>query len=216
MSVTAFPSMSVGDMVTAPVAVASSDTSNCSSPLPISGISLASALFLLEEREDEDPVNLDTVTREDGLGDSFSLKQEEKMMLLESMLLQQSQQPNLIQVSLSTHPTHGAYSKYWLWWHPHDKVLDKTCAPVFLSLQQFPVCIDLHIQSQLHIQQLLVFTELSVHPVSQFSHFLFFCFDGTAVLVSLRRQNFFQLSDTIFWGSHLQKQTCRHHSIKTK
>lgn len=72
--------MSVGDMVTAPVAVASSDTSNCSSPLPISGISLtsASALFLLEEREDEDPVNLDTVTREDGLGDSFSLKQEEK------------------------------------------------------------------------------------------------------------------------------------------
>lgn len=76
MSVTAFPSMSVGDMVTAPVAVASSDTSNCSSPLPISGISLtsASALFLLEEREDEDPVNLDTVTREDGLGDSFSLK----------------------------------------------------------------------------------------------------------------------------------------------
>lgn len=106
--------MSVGDMVTAPVAVASSDTSNCSSPLPISGISLASALFLLEEREDEDPVNLDTVTREDGLGDSFSLKQEEKMMLLESMLLQQSQQPNLIQVSLSTHPTHGAYSKYWL------------------------------------------------------------------------------------------------------
>lgn len=125
MSVTAFPSMSVGDMVTAPVAVASSDTSNCSSPLPISGISLtsASALFLLEEREDEDPVNLDTVTREDGLGDSFSLKQEEKMMLLESMLLQRYQQPNLIQVSLSTHPTHGAYSKYWLWWHPHDKIL---------------------------------------------------------------------------------------------
>lgn len=99
--------MSVGDMVTAPVAVASSDTSNCSSPLPISGISLtsASALFLLEEREDEDPVNLDTVTREDGLGDSFSLKQEEKMMLLESMLLQRSQQTNLIQVSLSTRYT---------------------------------------------------------------------------------------------------------------
>lgn len=76
VSVTAFPSMSVGDMVTAPVAVASSDTRSCPSPLPTSGTSLASTLFLLEEREEEDPVILETVTRDDGLGDSFSLKKD--------------------------------------------------------------------------------------------------------------------------------------------
>lgn len=76
VSVTAFPSMSVGDMVTAPLAVASSDTSSCASPLPTSGTSIASTstLFLLE-REEEDPVILETVTRDDGLGDSFSLKE---------------------------------------------------------------------------------------------------------------------------------------------
>lgn len=70
--------MSVGDMVTAPVAVASSDTSSCPSPLPTSGLSLGSALFLLEEREEEDPVILETVIRGDGLGDSFSLKETHK------------------------------------------------------------------------------------------------------------------------------------------
>ncbi len=69
--------MSVGDIVTAPLAVASSDTSSCPSPLPTSGTSLASTstLFLLEEREEEDPAILETVTRGDGLGDSLSLKE---------------------------------------------------------------------------------------------------------------------------------------------
>lgn len=67
--------MSVGDMVTAPLAVASSETSSCPSPLAFSATPLASTLFLLEERDEEDPVSLDTVTRADGLGDSFSLKQ---------------------------------------------------------------------------------------------------------------------------------------------
>lgn len=67
--------MSVGDMDTPPLAVASSDTSNCPSPLSTSETSWASILFLLEEREEEDPVILATVTRDDGLGDSFSLRE---------------------------------------------------------------------------------------------------------------------------------------------
>lgn len=65
--------MSVGDMETPLLAVASSDTSN--SPLSTSETSWASILFLLEEREEEDPVILATVTRDDGLGDSFSLRE---------------------------------------------------------------------------------------------------------------------------------------------
>lgn len=66
--------MSVGEMVTAPLAVASSDTSSWPS-IPASDKSAASisSLFLLV-REEEDPVTLETVTRDDGLGDSFSLK----------------------------------------------------------------------------------------------------------------------------------------------
>lgn len=78
LRVTAFPSISVGDMVTAPLAVASSDTNSCPSPLPMSGTSLASTLFRLEERVVEDPVILDKVTRDDGLGDSFSLKKAQQ------------------------------------------------------------------------------------------------------------------------------------------
>lgn len=75
---------------------------------------------------------------------------------------------------------------------------------MLLSFQQFPVGINLHIQGELHIQQLLVFTKLSVHSVSQFIHLLFFSFDDTAVLVALSWQKFLQLSDTILWGSRLQ------------
>ena len=56
---------------------------------------------------------------------------------------------------------------------------------MLLSLQQFPVRVDLHVQSQLHVQQLLVFAELSVHPVSQFAHLLLFSFDGAAMPVAL-------------------------------
>lgn len=72
--VTAFPFMSVGNMVTAPLAVASSDTSSFPSPPPTSGISLHSTRFLLEEREEELPVILETETWLDGLGDNFSLR----------------------------------------------------------------------------------------------------------------------------------------------
>lgn len=72
MSVTAFPLMSVGAMLTEPVAVASSDTSSFPSPPP-SGASLASARFRLEEREEELALTLETDTCADGLGDSFSL-----------------------------------------------------------------------------------------------------------------------------------------------
>lgn len=82
VSVIFFPSMSVGDMVTAPVAVASSDTSSCPSPLPTSGFSFSSALFLLEERDDEDPVILETVIRGDGLGDSLSLKERQQKVIM--------------------------------------------------------------------------------------------------------------------------------------
>ncbi len=67
--------MSVEDMETAPLAVASSDTNSSPSPLSTSGTSLGSARFLLDVREEEDPVILETVTRDDGLGDSFSLKE---------------------------------------------------------------------------------------------------------------------------------------------
>lgn len=72
--------MSVGDMVTAPLAVASSETSSCPSPISTSGTSLASTLFLLEEREEEDPVILETATLGDGLGDSFSLKEDHQLV----------------------------------------------------------------------------------------------------------------------------------------
>lgn len=83
VSVTAFPSMSVGDMVTAPLAVASSETSSCPSPISTSGTSLASTLFLLEEREEEDPVILETATLGDWLGDSFSLKEDHQLPVSE-------------------------------------------------------------------------------------------------------------------------------------
>lgn len=59
------------------------------------------------------------------------------------------------------------------------------CVPVLLSLQQFPVCVDLHIQGELDVQQLLVLAELSVHPLPQLAHILLLPFDGAPMLVSL-------------------------------
>lgn len=66
-------------MLTAPLAVASSDTSSFPSPPP-SGTSLASTRFLLE-REEELPLTLETDTCADGLGDNFSLRSKKKNVL---------------------------------------------------------------------------------------------------------------------------------------
>lgn len=66
--------MSVGQMLTDPVDVASSDTNSCSSACPASSWASTSDHFLLVEREEEDPVTLETVTRAEGLGDSLSLE----------------------------------------------------------------------------------------------------------------------------------------------
>lgn len=67
------PSMSVGDMETPALAVASSDTSSWPSAGSAPDTSWASTLFLLEEREEEEPLILATVTLDVGLGDNFSL-----------------------------------------------------------------------------------------------------------------------------------------------
>lgn len=68
-------------MVTAPLAVASSDTSSFPSP-PSSGTSLASTRFLLDEREEELPPTLETDTCADGLGDNFSLRHKTAKVLV--------------------------------------------------------------------------------------------------------------------------------------
>lgn len=118
-------------MVTAPLAVASSDTSSCSSPLPTSGTSLASTstLFLLDVREEDDPVTLDTVTRPDGLGESFSLEETHKAELSWAV---RGQQNSHTLISLFHFVLLKVKFTFFMCHRP-ERVFVFTCAPLLLE-----------------------------------------------------------------------------------
>ena len=77
--------------------------------------------------------------------------------------------------------------------------------PLLLSLQQLPVGTNLHIQSQLDVQQLLVLVQLLLHLLPHLGHFSVLLSQQAASGVPLPRQSVLQVPYLRLTGRQLDQ-----------